>query len=128
MFTFAGDLGVKWKHNAWVTYGNEDWSVTLTQIFRNGYLNQALPGIANGTVTRLGYNPRVRNYATYHLSATLLQFAPNYQLTMGVKNLFNTAPPFAVTYDSNSGAGSSWEPRLADPRGRAFTLQVDVKY
>ena len=128
VFTFAGDLGVKWKHNAWVMYGNEDWSVTLTQIFRNGYLNQALPGIANGTVTRLGYNQRVRNYATYHLSATLLQFAPNYQLTMGVKNLFNTAPPFAVTYDSNSGAGSSWEPRLADPRGRAFTLQVDVKY
>ena len=128
VFTFAGDLGVKWKHNAWVTYGNKDWSVTLTQIFRNGYRNQALPGIANGTVTRPDYNPRVSHYATYHLSATLLQFAPNYQLTLGVKNLFNTAPPFAVTYDSNSGAGSSWEPRLADPRGRSFTLQVDVKY
>lgn len=128
VFTFAGDLGVKWKHNAWVTYGNKDWAVTLTQIFRNGYRNQALPGIANGTVTRPGYNQRVRNDATYHLSATLLQLAPNYQLTLGVKNLFNTAPPFAVTYDSNSGAGSSWEPRLADPRGRSFTLQVDVKY
>ena len=49
-------------------------------------------------------------------------------LTVGVKNLFDKDPPFAVTYDSNTGAGSSWEPRVADPRGRSYTVQVDVKF
>ena len=128
VFTFAGDLGIRWKHNAWVTYGMDDWSITLSQIFRSGYLNQSLPGIANGSVTRSDYNPRVGNYFTYNLSATLLKFAPAYTLTVGVKNLFNSDPPFAITYDSNSGAGSSWEPRVADPRGRSFTVQLEVKY
>src|SRR5207302_2016253 len=46
----------------------------------------------------------------------------------GVKNLFNTDPPFSATYDTNTGAGSSWEPRVADPRGRSYTLRVDYKF
>jgi iron complex outermembrane receptor protein len=36
--------------------------------------------------------------------------------------------PLPITYDGNTGAGSSWEPRVADPRGRAFTLQTEVKF
>ncbi len=49
-------------------------------------------------------------------------------MTAGVKNLFDTDPPFAITYDTNTGSGSSWDPRVADPRGRAFTMNVDVKF
>jgi iron complex outermembrane recepter protein len=45
-----------------------------------------------------------------------------------VKNVFNTDPPFAITYDSNTGSGSSWEPRVADPRGRSFTMTAEVKF
>ena len=33
-----------------------------------------------------------------------------------------------ANYDTNTGAGSSWEPRIADPRGRAFTLSVEYKF
>jgi iron complex outermembrane receptor protein len=46
----------------------------------------------------------------------------------GIKNLFNTDPPFTVAYDSSSGAGSSWEPRVADPRGRSYTLRVEYRF
>lgn len=127
-FTFAGDLGLKWKHNAWVSYSNDDVSVTLTQIFRNGYQNQKLPGIANGTITRPGFNERVSNYVIYNLSASLLSLRPGFKLTAGIRNLFDADPPFAITYDSNTGAGSSWEPRVADPRGRSFTLLAEVKF
>ena len=49
-------------------------------------------------------------------------------LTFGIKNLFNTDPPFSAAYDSNTGAGSSWEPRIADPRGRAFTFLATYKF
>ena len=88
----------------------------------------ALPGIANGTVVRPDFNPRVSNYIIYNLSASLLSLRPGFKLTAGVKNLFDTNPPFAITYDSNTGAGSSWEPRVADPRGRSFTVQAEVKF
>ena len=128
VFSFAGDLGLRWKHNAWISYGNKNYVVTLTQIFRSGYTNQALPGIANGSVTRPDYNPRVKPYSIFNLSVSLLQLGPSYRLTFGIKNLLDTDPPFAITYDGNTGAGSSWEPRVADPRGRSFNVQVEVKF
>ena len=61
VFTLTGDLGLKWKHNAFISWRNDDWNFTLTQIFRNGYRNFALPGSA----TRPDYNPRVERI--YHL-------------------------------------------------------------
>ena len=121
-------MGLRWKHNAWVSFGNPNYVVTLTQIFRSGYKNQALPGIAAGTVTRPDYNPRVKAYVIYNLSVSVLELGPAYKLTLGIKNLLNTDPPFAITYDGNTGAGSSWEPRVADPRGRSFNVQVEVKF
>lgn len=126
-FTFAGDLGLEWKHNAWINYRKDDFSITFSQIYRSGYENQALPGIANGTVTRPGFNERVDPYIIYNMSISQ-RFGDRLQLTAGVKNLFDTDPPFAITYDSNTGAGSSWEPRVADPRGRSFTLLAEVRF
>ena len=49
-------------------------------------------------------------------------------MTLGVRNVFDTDPPFAITYDSNTGAGSSWEPRVADPRGRSLTVTANVRF
>lgn len=127
-FTYAGDLGLRWKHNAWIGYSDDTWSATLTQIFRGTYANQKLPGIANGTVTRPDFNEKVSPYSIFNLSVSYLALRPNFKITGGIKNILDTDPPFAITYDGNTGAGSSWEPRVADPRGRAFTLQVEVKY
>ena len=46
----------------------------------------------------------------------------------GVKNLLNTHPPFSAIYDTNSGAGSDWDPRVADPRDRSYTVRIDYKF
>lgn len=127
-FTFAGDLGVEWKHNAYVTWANDNISLSLSQIFRKGYRNFALPGIAAGTVTRPDYNVNVDDYVTYNFTVSYTGFMPNFKLTGGIKNLFDTDPPFAITYDGNTGAGSSWEPRVADPRGRSFIVAAEVKF
>ncbi len=127
VFTYTGDLGLKWKHTAFITYSQDDYSLSFSQIYRDGYTNQALPGIANGTVTRPGFNARVSPYVIYNASVQL-RVMKQLNLTFGVKNVFNTDPPFAITYDSNFGSGSSWEPRVADPRGRAFTLLAEVKF
>ncbi|MDO8178629.1 MAG: TonB-dependent receptor [Undibacterium sp.] len=127
LFTFTGDLGLKWKHSAYVTYAQGDWSGLLSQIYRNGYKDQVLPGVQNGIVSPTNYNPNVKAYSIFNLSATYSGIK-NMTLTAGIKNLLNTDPPFAITYDSNSGAGSSWEPRVADPRGRSFTLLANYKF
>jgi iron complex outermembrane receptor protein len=127
IYTTAGDLGLRWKHSAFVTWTDETWTLSLSQIFRNGYANQVLPGIANGTVTRPDFNYRVENYITYNMSIGM-RVNEDFTMTLGVRNLFNTDPPFAITYDSNTGSGSSWEPRVADPRGRSFTFQVKADF
>ena len=127
LFTFTGDLGLKWKHSAFVTYKKGDWSGMLQNIYRAGYTDQVLPGVANGLVKPSNYNPKVDAYSIFHASVNYTGFK-NLTLTAGIKNLFDEDPPFAITYDSNSGAGSSWEPRVADPRGRSFTLMANYKF
>lgn len=122
-FTYAGDLGIKWKHNAFITWANEDVTFSLSQIYRDGYTNNALPASA----TRPDYNPQVKSYTLYNFAASV-RVQPGMTATFGVRNILDTDPPFAITYDSNTGAGSSWEPRVADPRGRSFTFQVETKF
>ena len=124
VFTLTGDLGLRWKHNAFLSYQHNDWNVTLTQIYRNGYLNFALPA----STTRPDYNTRVSNYMTYNFSVSYSGLIPGLRLTAGVRNLFDRDPPFAITYDSNTGAGSSWEPRVADPRGRSYNFTAEMNF
>lgn len=124
-FTRAGDLGLRWKHSLTATYSRGPWTGTLTQIHRSGYKDAVLPGVANGSVVPSDWKPYVDSYTIYHASVGYTGFK-NMTLTAGIKNLFDKDPPFSAAYDSNTGAGSSWEPRVADPRGRSLTL--DVKY
>ena len=127
LFTFTGDLGLKWKHTANLAYKRGDWSGLFQNVYRHGYLDQVLPGVASGRVVPGNYNPKVDAYSIFHASTTYAGIK-NLTLTAGIKNLFDKDPPFAITYDSNTGAGSSWEPRVADPRGRAFTLMANYKF
>ena len=127
LFTLTGDLGLKWKHNAFVTWSNDIVTLGLTQLHRSGYRNCAPPFCTPAALTRPDYEARVKAYTIYNLSAGV-RIQEGMQLTFGVRNLFDREPPFAITYDSNTGAGSSWEPRVADPRGRSFTAAVEVKF
>lgn len=124
VFTLSGDLGLRWKHNAFISWQNDSWNFTLTQIFRGSYRNFALPASA----TRPDYNERVHSYMTFNFIASYTGLIHGLRLTAGVRNLFDRDPPFAITYDSNTGAGSSWEPRVADPRGRSYVLGAEFTF
>jgi iron complex outermembrane receptor protein len=126
-FTFAGDLGLEWKHNAFFTFTRGDWSASFSQLYRSGYKNQELPGVTSGAVSPPNLDRRVDSYVTYNASVTWRGFE-GMTVTAGIKNLTNEDPPFAITYDSNFGSGSSWEPRVADPRNRSFTLLMEYKF
>ena len=73
------------------------------------------------------WKPNVNKYITYDANISYTGFK-NLGLTFGIKNLLNEDPPFSAAYDSNTGAGSSWEPRVADPRGRAYQVTVNYKF
>ncbi|MFO1451374.1 MAG: TonB-dependent receptor [Opitutaceae bacterium] len=126
-WTRSGDLGIRIKHTAFISYRKGNWTGMVHQMYRGGYVDQVLPGVANGTIKPVNWNPNVDAYQTYNLSVTY-RGIKNITIIAGIKNILNTDPPFSVAYDSNTGAGSSWEPRVADPRGRSFTLRVDYKF
>ena len=127
VFTRSGDLGVRWKHTASITRSEGNWAATLSQVYRSGYADFVIPGIANGTVAAPNWSPKVKPYEVFNASVGYSGIK-NMTIVAGVKNLLNTDPPFSVTYDTNTGAGSSWEPRVADPRGRAYTLSLGYKF
>ena len=122
-FNPNGDPGIRWKHALTGTYTRGAWTGTLTQLFRTGYKQNVI--YAAG-YTPTDWNPDVDSYTLYNASVSYSGIK-NLDLTFGIKNLFNREPPFAITYDTNTGAGSSWDPRVADPRGRSFTLLASYK-
>jgi iron complex outermembrane receptor protein len=126
-FTRSSDIGLKWKHTASLGYSCGNWSVLVNNLYRSSYTDAVLPGVAAGRVVPPDWSARVRPYNLYGLSLTYRGIR-NITVIAGVKNLFNEDPPFSATYDTNTGAGSSWEPRIADPRGRSYTLRVDYKF
>ncbi|MEO5733345.1 MAG: TonB-dependent receptor [Rubrivivax sp.] len=115
------DLFVRWKHQARVTYSQGPWSGTVTQSFTDGYKDE----VPVGTVPP-GFNPNVDSYITYGISGTYTGFK-NLSITAGVKNLLNEDPPFTA-HNLDFAAGAGWDPRVADPRGRAYTLRVNYKF
>ncbi len=127
VFSRAGDLGLRWKHTASFVYSQGPWAGSLTQLFRSGYRDFVLPGVANGSVVPPNWSSHVEDYTLYNVALTYTGFK-NLSITAGIKNLLNTDPPFTVAYDSNTGAGSSWEPRVADPRGRSYTVLLTLTF
>jgi iron complex outermembrane receptor protein len=127
MFTRSSDIGLEWKHTASLGYRRGNWSVLVNNLYRNAYTDAVLPGVAAGRVVPPDWKPRVEPYSIYGISVTY-RGIKNVLIVAGVKNIFNEDPPFSATYDTNTGAGSSWEPRIADPRGRSYTLRVDYKF
>ena len=126
-FSRSGDIPLRWKHVANFTYMQGPWSGTLSHIYSAGYTDAQLPGVANGSIKPINYNPNVKAWSTFNLSSTY-SGVKNLAVTVGVKNLLNTDPPFSAAYDGDTGAGSSWEPRIADPRGRSYWANLTYQF
>ncbi len=115
------DLFVRWKHQARFTYTEGPWSGTFSQSYTAGYLDEIPAGVVPP-----GFNPYVKAYIVYNASATYTGFK-NLTISGGIKNLLNTYPPFTA-HNVDFAAGAGWDPRVADPRGRAFTARVTYRF
>jgi iron complex outermembrane receptor protein len=121
---YTRDLYLRWKHNASFSVSRGDWSGLLVQSFASGYKDQ-VPNDGKGTPPP-GFKSDVSSYTTYNLSGTYTGFK-NTTLTLGIQNLFDRDPPFTA-HNVDEVVGAGWDPRVADPRGRAFTFQLKYKF
>lgn len=121
---FTRDLYLRWKHAATFSVSRGDWSVLVSNNFASGYKDQ-LPNMGR-TAPPPGFDPDVSSYTRFGLSATYTGYK-NTTLTFGVQNLFDRDPPFTA-HNVDDVVGAGWDPRVADPRGRAFTFNVKYKF
>lgn len=122
--SFGWDLKPRWKHTASLTWSQGDWSATGSQSYVAGY-DAEVDGFGSG-VTPPNAQTKVDSYTLYNLSATYTGIK-NVRITGGIKNVFDTNPPFSGHNVDNVG-GAGWDSRVGDPRGRAFTINVNYKF
>lgn len=106
----------RWKHNATVSWKQGPWSAAFSNKYLSGYVDE-------NDVTAQYYH-KVRAYSTYSLSASYAGIK-NTDLTVGIKNLFDSAPPY-----TNQGTTfqSGYDPRYTDPLGRTFYVKATYKF
>ncbi|PJK06261.1 TonB-dependent receptor [Lysobacteraceae bacterium NML95-0200] len=117
------NLPLRWKHTLGFSWARGNWAHSLTQVYRSGYKDELPISVRNGTHTPREWNPDVRDYALYNYSLTYTGFE-RFKLGFGIKNLFDAAPPFTA-HMNDFAAGAGWEPRVADPRGRAYVFKLE---
>ncbi|MBV8501589.1 MAG: TonB-dependent receptor [Paucibacter sp.] len=121
---FGWDLHLRWKHALSLTWAQGDWSATMNQTYSSGYQSEQ-DGYGAG-FNPIGAPARVSSYTLYHLSASYTGYK-NLTLTAGIKNLFDTKPPYS-SQDVDNVAGAGWDARVGDPRLRSFTLRASYKF
>jgi iron complex outermembrane receptor protein len=104
----AGSTGAfpRWKHNVNFGWTLGPWSANLNQLYVNGYTEPS-----DDTPTR-----RVGSYSIWGINGSYTGFK-NWTLTLGVKNLWDTDPPF-TRQDRAFQIG--YDPYLTDPTGRFY--------
>ncbi len=121
-----GNIPLRWKHTASFNYSYGDFVHTLTQIYRHSYDDETPPGIASGEANPPGYDGQVGSYLVYNYSVNYQGF-DNTEIIFGVKNLLDRDPPFTA-HQNDFSPGAAFDPRVADPRGRSYTVQVNYNF
>ncbi|PCJ50330.1 MAG: TonB-dependent receptor [Gammaproteobacteria bacterium] len=121
-----GTIPLEWKHTLTFSYQIADWSHSLTQVFRDSYLDEVPAGIASGAAVVPNFDPVVDSYTTYNYSVAYYAL-DNFDIRFGIKNLLDQDPSFTA-HQNDFSPGAAFDPRVADPRGRAFTFLVEYKF
>jgi iron complex outermembrane recepter protein len=120
------NLPIRWKHTLSFNYSRGDWSHSLNQIYRDGYFDEPPISVANNSFVPSDWNPGVEHYTTYHYNVTWTGIE-NLKIGFGIKNILDQDPPFTA-HMNDFAAGAGWEPRIADPRGRSYSLLFEYKF
>ncbi len=104
----------RWKHTANINWNYEAWNLNLQQQFFKGYKDQNTDD----------QNHDVKDYTLYNLAGTYTGFK-NTELTLGIRNLFNTKPPASNVTDNFQ---YGYDPRYADALLRTYYARATYKF
>jgi iron complex outermembrane receptor protein len=107
-----GEAIPRWRSTLTLDWNLGPWGLTLAQVYAAGYaepLNQPATGTRH-----------VEASSSWDLQARYNGFT-GWQLVLGVRNLFDTDPPFAV---QGATFQVGFNPQAASPLGRAFYLRA----
>ena len=105
----------RWRHTLSADWEQGDWSATLSNSYLSAYTDQTIVGKPDR---------RVKAYTLWDLTGAWAA-TPNLTLRAGVKNLFNTAPPFSQqAWFFLSG----YDPSYTDPRGRFVYASLQYRF
>ncbi|MBL8518739.1 MAG: TonB-dependent receptor [Betaproteobacteria bacterium] len=118
-----------WRLNASVSYRKGAWNTTFSGLYRDRYEDQNRGPTAQGGANYTTFEPFTRMVSSYSTFNVLTTYSgiKGLTLTGGVINLFDREPPF-TWHNVDSAAGTGWDPRVADPRGRTITLSATYKF
>ncbi len=106
----------RWQHTLTLGWERAPWTATLVQTWRAGYADQN-PGVD-------GLPRRVAPYQAWDAQVGYSGFA-HWMLVLGIKNLFDRAPPFSNQTDFFQ---VGYDPRYADPRGRVLYARAGYRW
>jgi iron complex outermembrane recepter protein len=105
----------RWRHTLAIDWSQGAYSASLSNNYLSGYQDQVVVGKPDR---------RVSEYSLWNLSGAW-EFNNALTLRAGVRNLFDTAPPFSQqAYFFISG----YDPSYTDPRGRFVYLSGTYKF
>ena len=113
----------RWRHHASLTWSKGPWSATLAQTFQLGYSEydqltfDPVKAVYNST-------RRVGDYSVFDIRAQYTGFK-NTAIVLGVKNLFDRAPPFT---QSGSGFSAGYDPYYANPLGVTYYAKLTFSF
>jgi iron complex outermembrane receptor protein len=107
----------RWRHNLLVTLNAGDWLFNLSNRYLSHYRDQ-------NTANDPGFDNNVKHYSTWALSTTYTG-NKQFELTAGIKNLLDEAPPFSNQV-TNFQIG--YDPRYTDPLGRTVYMRLVYKF
>jgi iron complex outermembrane receptor protein len=103
----------RWKHSLLLGWNYGPWSANLNQTYVHGY-EEPCDNPRNGVVCASAPTRRVGSWSVWGLNGSYTGLK-NWTFTVGVKNLFDTDPPYSRQGQSFQ---IGYDPAIADPTGR----------
>ena len=128
----------RWIANATLTLDSGAWSHTLNMTFKPGYLDKpgsvslrnpdGTPGgdLSDAQLAELN-GRRVGSYSQFDWQSRFA-FNQAFAVSVGIRNVFDTKPPFTAQDEAPTGNARGYDGRYTDPTGRAFYLAGSYKF
>jgi iron complex outermembrane receptor protein len=112
---------LRWQHAATLAWKRGDWGARLGVRHKSGYRDQNNPSVVVGGP---GFYGDVEPYTVWDASVST-RLLKALDLTLGVRNLADRAPPFS---NQSNRPQRGYDPRFADPLGRSWFVRASYRF